>query len=474
MSPAIGPILTHTPSPRDLRAALSLARADCLKVVATHGLAGGWTAAAIAEVVAMTPLTIVRFRTGDPSYGDGSYAIPDARQALDEGAAWYRAAPERIVFEIGNEPRQPAPGRPIPDLGAYVAGLDAVITACRTMFPHARLLAPAHSLNDPGQDAEVARWLRACAPAYLRCDGAALHAYDADQARRGISLLRLNVGAAPVWLTEVNLGEELPHAERGRRIWSLVRGLPVEAALVYHLDQSTAPPSEAQGGAHYRLAPETLATLGMRDDSTLGAAGDPDTVSHPARIENFLMDIRQWRTVAAFRRHLARHAYAATARWAKGLVVHHTVRPTVAQWRGAASMLAMARFYRDEVDNGPGKSKGGWPSGPHLYVVSGSPDPRQDGIWQLTPLSSPGVHARAANTSRWGLEVVGDYTRASWPPDVAGMALGTAAALLDWAGLPVSEETISPHSQWGKPECPGAALDMVAVRRGITAVREGR
>lgn len=266
MPPALGLILTHTQSIHELRAALSLMRASCLKVVSTHGLAGGWTAATIAEAARLCPLIVVRTRTGDPSYGDGRYAIPDPQQAVAELAPWVAAAPDRVVAELGNEPTSPAPGQDAPDLDAYARGLDATITVCRQRFPSTRLIAPAHSLNDPRQDAEVARWLARCGAAYRRADGVALHAYSADQARRGFGLVRQEIGAVPLWLTEVNLGEALAPAERGRRIWALVRELPVAAALIYHLDQSELPPSEVQGPALYRLGPETLASLGLRDD----------------------------------------------------------------------------------------------------------------------------------------------------------------------------------------------------------------
>lgn len=463
MPVALGPILTFVPSIPALRQACALMRADTLKVVTTHGLDGGWDAATIGEVMALFPRVVVRFRAGDPSYGDGRWGLPDPQQALDEGAAWYRAAPERVVFEIGNEPRQPAPGRAAPALDAYVRGLDETITACRTMFPRARLLAPAHSLHDPAQDDEVARWLAASASAYLRCDGVAIHAYNADQARRGLALVRRHVGAGlPVWLTEVNLGEPLPPAERGRRLWSLVRGLPIEAALVYHLDQSAAPATEAQGPAWYRLQPETLTALGLRDDGILGAA--PADHWPSVRVDGFALDIRRWPTVADFRAHLARYAYRATAPWAKGVVIHHTYKPVAAEWRGWESVRGLAIFYRTQ-------KQPAWGAGPHLFICPDAPREQDRGIWQCTPLNVPGIHAGNANAAHWGLEHVGDFTARPMPPDVAAMGAGVAAALLDWAGLPTSPQTVTPHSQWGKPTCPGAAVDMAAYRRAVAVLR---
>lgn len=263
-APTLGLILTHTESPQTLRSALALMRADLLKVVPAWGLAGGWTPAAIADAANQTAALIVRTSWGDPSYGDGARALPDPRAILDELAPWLRARPDAAI-EIGNEPRQAAPGRRPPDLDAYARDLADAVTACRAMFPRARLIAPAHSLHDPAQDGEVARWLTACGPAYRACDAVAIHAYTADQLIRGMSLVRARVGGQPVWLTEVNLGEDMGEAERGRRLWALLREAPVAVAAVYHLDQGAGAPTEAQGPGRYRLSPATLAELGRRD-----------------------------------------------------------------------------------------------------------------------------------------------------------------------------------------------------------------
>lgn len=80
------------------------------------------------------------------------------------------------------------------------------------------------------------------------------------------------------------------------------------------------------------------------------------------------------------------------------VVLHHTWRPTVAQWRGLASMRGMQTYYGQK----------GWTSAPHIYVGP-------DGIWLFTPLREIGIHANMGNGSRaagWysiGVEMVGDY-----------------------------------------------------------------
>lgn len=160
----------------------------------------------------------------------------------------------------------------------------------------------------------------------------------------------------------------------------------------------------------------------------------------------FAADIRHWPTLASFEAHLAAHDPAICA-WVAGLTYHHTYRPTLAQWRGAASMRGMQAYY-------VGK---GWPSGPHLYIAP-------DGIWQMTPLNLPGTHATVCNPHTWGVEVVGDYDLAPWPPIIRDLALGVGVALLRWRGL--SPETVRGHRDCNSPKsCPGRAVSMQEVRR---------
>lgn len=178
----------------------------------------------------------------------------------------------------------------------------------------------------------------------------------------------------------------------------------------------------------------------------------------------FALDVRHWRTVAAFRAHLAAYRYEMTAPWARAVITHHTVKPLASDWSGPATMRGLARFYRGQ----------GWSAGPHLFVVAGAPNPEHDGIWQLTPLSIPGVHGNAANAWAWGVEHVGRFDGLPMPPDVAALGCGATAALLDWAGQRASAATVRPHRAFNSSKsCPGRAVDMVAIVRAVAALQLG-
>ena len=169
----------------------------------------------------------------------------------------------------------------------------------------------------------------------------------------------------------------------------------------------------------------------------------------------FIIDRRHWTTPNELRAHLAAHD-PSIAPWAKGVVLHHTWSPTIGQWRGAASIDAIAKYYEAK----------GWDRGPHLFVAVGSQRPSDDGIWQMTPLNLVGIHAGKANSWAWGIEVVGNYDVAPWSPACADMVRATTLALMNWRSIVVSRETLIGHREVPSPKsCPGKMIDMDMVRR---------
>lgn len=181
----------------------------------------------------------------------------------------------------------------------------------------------------------------------------------------------------------------------------------------------------------------------------------PDPLGARAEAPPFAADIRHWPTPDAFRAHLAAHDPAIAA-WAGGVTIHHTYRPLPSQWRGYDSLVGLRNYYQHTK---------GWPSGPHLFLCAGAPNPAHDGIWQLSPLDRPGTHAGACNTSTWGIEVIGDYTHRPWPEAVAALVQEVGTALLRWRGLAISLATVRGHREcMDGRTCPGDAIDLDAVR----------
>ena len=169
---------------------------------------------------------------------------------------------------------------------------------------------------------------------------------------------------------------------------------------------------------------------------------------------SFIIDLRQWRSAADFDAHLAAHD-ADIAPWARGVVLHHTYRPTLMQWQGMKSIDAMARYYEGL----------GWDRGPHLYIAVGSRRPVDDGIFQMTPLNLQGIHATTANRWAWGIEVVGNYDAATWSPQVFAMVKAVTLSLMKWRGIIVSRQTLIGHREVPSAKtCPGRMIDMDTIR----------
>lgn len=151
-------------------------------------------------------------------------------------------------------------------------------------------------------------------------------------------------------------------------------------------------------------------------------------------------------TVAEWRQYVAGYSFGSLA--PSRVVLHHTWRPTEAQWRGLASMRAIQRFYADK----------GWTAGPHIFAAP-------DGIWLATPMSEVGIHAGLGNGSLaqgWysiGLEMVGDFDRQRPSGPVWQHSLAVMGELSRRLTIP-PRSLISFHRDYTSiKSCPGRAVN---------------
>lgn len=124
----------------------------------------------------------------------------------------------------------------------------------------------------------------------------------------------------------------------------------------------------------------------------------------------------------------------------------------------------LREFYRWHFDQKLGRMDS-WDRGPHLFI-----DERW--IWLFTPMFHPAVHARAGNEHRdaqgrvrysIGIEVIGYYEHKPWPKPVAELVSHAVAVLKQRLNnfelrFVAGSGGISSHRNWGKPQCPGAAI----------------
>jgi N-acetyl-anhydromuramyl-L-alanine amidase AmpD len=131
------------------------------------------------------------------------------------------------------------------------------------------------------------------------------------------------------------------------------------------------------------------------------------------------------------------------------VVLHHTWKPTVAQWAGLRSMQGMQKYYAGK----------GWTAAPHMYVGP-------DGIWLFTPMSQVGIHAGTGNSGRsggkfWysiGIEMVGDYDKARPSGAIWEASKAVMGGLSKRLGIP-PRQLISFHRDYtNQKSCPGWAI----------------
>lgn len=195
----------------------------------------------------------------------------------------------------------------------------------------------------------------------------------------------------------------------------------------------------------------------------------------PLNAMTFAADIRHWRTLEDYAAHLAGHDKS-VASWARGLTLHHTISPTIEAWAGRRSVENLRDYYATKPTwrDGQGRLRRGWSAGPHLFIAKGARNPQHDGVWQLTPISRPGVHAVSFNATHLAIEVVGRFDAAPWPAELEQLVTGAAAVTLDWLDLEAS--TINGHRDDPKTRksCPGSAINLEAVRQRVAQLLDAR
>lgn len=122
------------------------------------------------------------------------------------------------------------------------------------------------------------------------------------------------------------------------------------------------------------------------------------------------------------------------------LVIHHTWKPTIADWKGQSTFLGIKKYYERKL----------WNKGPHIFIAP-------DGIWLMTDMSKNGYHAGViGNWLSLGIEVVGDYDHVKWENPIKDLALFVIDTLQKRLKIPDNE--IKFHRDYSTKSCPGNAI----------------
>lgn len=125
------------------------------------------------------------------------------------------------------------------------------------------------------------------------------------------------------------------------------------------------------------------------------------------------------------------------------VIVHHTARPTVADWEkwggGAHYLPVMRRLYEQR----------GWTCGPHAFCGP-------DGIWVMSPLGTPNRGAGWESVEDVNVEIVGNYMQEFplwWTLD---HAVACIVSLLRKSSRRFG--ALVKHCDFAKTQCPGDEL----------------
>ena len=137
--------------------------------------------------------------------------------------------------------------------------------------------------------------------------------------------------------------------------------------------------------------------------------------------------------------------------WADSVTVHHTAYPDLLMrpkgWT-IQHMRNLAHYYGSQL---------GWSAGPHLFTD-------EDQVFGLSPLTSPGTHARSFNRKSIGIEMLGNYDNEDPFSGRGAQVLETTAAivaaLLIKLGKLPDETTVKFHRDDPKTSktCPGKKI----------------
>lgn len=108
----------------------------------------------------------------------------------------------------------------------------------------------------------------------------------------------------------------------------------------------------------------------------------------------------------------------------------------------------------------------GWSAGPHLFLAAAAPKPTDTGIWQMTPLSSRGIHAGPCNADRLGIESVGDFNARPPTADQYTLLIAVNRLIMEHWKLPPESVNVHNECMQGRT-CPGKYLTGTKIRTDL-------
>ena len=134
------------------------------------------------------------------------------------------------------------------------------------------------------------------------------------------------------------------------------------------------------------------------------------------------------------------------------IIVHHTWKPTAADYRGLSTVEGIRRYHMD--------IRGWGDAGYHIEI-----GPNSD-IWLCRPMERSGAHCRGHNAHSIGVSYIADFD-AQDPATYAGLAAGQLVVAALCERFCLDSEDVFFHSDVSSKTCPGTLMDRAEYRQAV-------
>ncbi len=140
------------------------------------------------------------------------------------------------------------------------------------------------------------------------------------------------------------------------------------------------------------------------------------------------------------------------------ITIHHTWRPTAAQYQGASTIRSIQNYHMDS---------NGWMDIGYHFLIGTSLSSGDTKIYQGRPETVVGAHTGGANTGNVGVNVIGDFTTETVHPNSYQALIRLLAWLCSRYGI--SPSKIYGHCDFNSTACPGQNLysKMAQIRQDV-------
>ncbi len=147
-----------------------------------------------------------------------------------------------------------------------------------------------------------------------------------------------------------------------------------------------------------------------------------------------------------------------------GITMHHTGFPNLSIRPNGFTEQHMLNMRHGYINDN------GWRHGPHLFVDD-------HGIWVFNPLSIRGVHAVSYNSTRYGIEMLGNFDNAEDFSHERGLSsrshgMFAAAVLMKYAGISTAKLNFHRHDPETTKSCPGRHVNFSDFEEEVLAIVE--